>query len=359
MTTAQTETRPRKVSTRDGLFKRNGWWWLDYYDADGKRHRKKAAPDYNTAKLIYRDTMTKVAKGEVLGVREEGIRFQDFADRVWWPRTKPRLAPAWAERVKSWCLDAVLSPAFGTTKLSGFRKDAVQAWAAGRIAQVSASTFNKELWTLKNICKSAVAWGYMKGTPTDGVKRVKESKGRVRYLTADERAALLRDANDTLRLYILAALHTGARRGELVRLRWKDVDFRSGTLTFRDTKTGDSRAVPLTATLRETLHKLTRPIDLEAPVLPQRDPLVLTRGFTRLVDRLEFKNLTFHDLRHDAASTLAMAGVPLRTISEILGHRDMRMTSRYAHLSPQHLRDAMRALDARPAAPESAEAVSR
>jgi integrase len=169
----------------------------------------------------------------------------------------------------------------------------------------------------------------------------------------------LRDANDTLRLYILAALHTGARRGELVRLRWKDVDFRSGTLTFRDTKNGDSRAVPLTATLRETLHNLTRPIDLEAPVLPQRDPLVLTRGFTRLVDRLEFKNLTFHDLRHDAASTLAMAGVPLRTISEILGHRDMRMTSRYAHLSPQHLRDAMRALDARPAAPESAEAVSR
>jgi site-specific recombinase XerD len=78
-----------------------------------------------------------------------------------------------------------------------------------------------------------------------------------------------------------------------------------------------------------------------------------------LVARLELKNLTFHDLRHDAASTLAMVGVPLRTISEILGHRDMRMTSRYAHLSPQHLRDAMRALDAPPADPESADAVSR
>jgi site-specific recombinase XerD len=271
--------------------------------------------------------MTAIAKGEVLGVREEGIRFQDFADSVWWPRTKPRLALAWAERVKAWCLDAVLSPAFGTTKLSGLREDAVQAWAAGRIAQVSASTFNQELWTLKNICKSAVAWGYMKGNPTDGVKRVKESKGRVRYLAADERAALLRDSNDTL--------------------------------TFRDTKNGDSRAVPLTATLRETLHKLTRPIDPEAPVLPRRDPLVLTRGFSRLVARLELKNLTFHDLRHDAASTLAMAGVPLRTISEILGHRDMRMTSRYAHLSPQHLRDAMRALDAPAAVPESADAVSR
>jgi integrase len=347
-------TRKRTARTRDGLFQKNEWWWIDYYDAEGKRHRKKAAPDYTTAKIIYRNTMTAIAKGEVLGVREEGTRFQDFANRVWWPRTKARLAPAWADRVKSWCLDAILTPTFGTTKLSKLRKDAVQAWAAARIAKVSASTFNKELWTLRNICKSAVAWGYMKANPTDGVTRVKESKGRVRYLTADERAALLTNANETLRLYILAALHTGGRRGELVRLLWKDVDFRAGTLTFRDTKNGDSRAVPLTATLRQTLQKLT--IDVEASVLPQRAPLVLTRAFTRLVARLGLKDLTLHDPRHDAASTLAMAGVPLRTVSEILGHRDMRMTTRYAHLSPQHLRDAMRALDAPPPPPPITEA---
>jgi integrase len=93
------------------------------------------------------------------------------------------------------------------------------------------------------------------------------------------------------------------------------------------------------------------------PAFPVRSsiPLVLTRACARLVARLGLKNLTFHDLRHDAASTLAMAGVPLRTIAEILGHRDMRMTARYAHLSPQHLREAMRALDTPP--PDSAEAV--
>jgi integrase len=349
-------SQPRKPRTRDGLFQRGGWWWVDFYDADGRRHRKKAAPDYNTAKIIYRNTMTAIAKGEVLGVREEGIRFQDFAERVWWPRTKPRLAPDWAHRVKTFCLDAVLSPAFGTTKLSALRTDAVQAWAAGRIAEIGASTFNKELWALKNICKSAIAWGYMKTNPADGVTRVKESKGRVRYLTPAERDALLDGANPDLRLYILAALHTGGRRGEPIRLRWKDVDFRAGTVAFRDTKNGDSRAVPLTATLRETLRTLTRPLDGEAPVLPPREPLVLTRAFARLVARLGLKDLTFHDLRHDAASTLAMAGVPLRTIAEVLGHRDLRMTARYAHLSPQHLRDAMRALDAPPT--DGAEAVS-
>jgi integrase len=187
----------------------------------------------------------------------------------------------------------------------------------------------------------------------------------VRYLEPDEREVLLNGAdvmvkasdgrtwmlrqqpNATLRLYILAALHTGARRAELLRLTWGDVDMRQRTVMFRDTKNGDSRTVPLTETLRGELAALARSLKSETPVLPPLKPAVLTRSFARLVHRLGLKNLTFHDLRHDAASTLAMEGVPLRTIAEILGHRDLRMTARYAHLSPQHLRDAMGALERR------------
>jgi integrase len=340
-----TEKQSRRGGSRDGLFQRSGWWWLDYYDAEGKRHRKKAAPDYTTAKLIYRQTMTAIARGEVLGVREEGLRLKEFVERIWWPRTKLRLAPAWAERVKTWCLDRVVLPRFGAFKLSGLRKDTIEAWVTERIGSVSASTFNKELWTVKNICKCAVDWGYMKASPAQSVKRMKEPNGRVRYLTAEERETLIREANATLRLYIVAALQTGARRSELIRLRWKDVDFKTRTVRFANTKNGDSRSVPMTDTLGALIQGFARPLDPEAPVFPEREPLVLTRAFTRLIQRLGFKDLTFHDLRHDAASTLAMAGVPLRTVAEILGHRDMRMTTRYSHLSPQHLREAIKALD--------------
>jgi integrase len=338
--------QPRKLGSRDGLFQRGGWWWIDYRDAEGKRHRKKTAPDYQTAKLIHRQTVMAIAKGEALGVREEGLALKVFVDRIWWPRTKPRLAPAWAERVRTWCLDSMILPRFGTARLSRLHKDSVEAWAAERIGEVAASTFNKELWTLKNLCKCAVEWGYMKTNPVRGVKRMREAKGRVRYLEPEERETLLREANPILRLYILAALHTGARRGELIRLRWKDVDFRARTVAFVDTKNGDSLSIPMTDTLREMLQELPRPLDQETPVFPEREPLVLTRGFTRLVKRLKIKDLTFHDLRHDTASTLTMSGVPLRTVAEILGHRDMRMTVRYAHLSPQHLQQAIRALDA-------------
>jgi integrase len=344
---AMPEKTPRRGGRRDGLFQKNGWWWVDYYDSTGRRHRKKAAPDYNTARLIYRDLMGSIARGNVLGTREEGMTFSTFAERVWWPRVEPRLAPVWAERVKTWILDAVLLPVFGSTKLIALKPDAVQAWASDRIATVSASSFNKELWTLKNLTKSAVGWGYIKIDPAAGLTRMTESGGRVRYLTDDEREAILTEANDVLKLYITVALHTGARRADLLRLTWQDLDFEIGLICFVDTKNHDSRSVPMTATLRTMLEALDRPDDPTAPVLPPREPLVITRAFSRLVQRLEIKNLTFHDLRHDVASRLAMDGVPLRTIAEILGHRDIRMTSRYAHLSPAHLRDAMHALDAR------------
>ena len=151
--------------------------------------------------------------------------------------------------------------------------------------------------------------------------------------------------SEALRLYILAALQTGARRGELLSLRWADVDMKARRLTFRVTKNGDARTVPMTETLREALTTLPRTLDPDTPVFPERDPQVLTRSFARLAARLGLKDLRFHDLRHDAASTLTMAGVPQRTVMEILGHRDPRMTMRYQHVSPEHLRDAVQALD--------------
>ena len=95
-----------------------------------------------------------------------------------------------------------------------------------------------------------------------------------------------------------------------------------------------------------------RTANASSPASAERDLKVLSRAFARLVSDLEIPNLRFHDLRHDAASTLTMAGVAQRAVMEILGHRDPRMTMRYQHLSPGHLKDAMRALDqstARPA----------
>jgi integrase len=335
--------RTRRGGRRDGLFQRNSFWWLDYTDAEGRRHREKAAPSYEVAKLMLRDKMNAIARGEVLGVREEGLLFRDYIDKHYWPAVRAKLAPVWAERSRS-ILDALITT-FGSRRLSGVRQDEVEGWYAKRLETVSPTTANKELARLKHLFARAVEWRYVKTSPAAKVRKAREPDGCMRYLTPDERQALLDGANDRLRLYIVAALQTGARRAELMRLRWSDVDMKNRMVTFRKTKNGRDRSVPMTEALYAMLQALPRPLNGSAPVLPlYEDPHVLTRSFARLVERVGLKDLTFHDLRHDVASTLTMNGVSQRAVMEVLGHRDPRMTIRYQHLEPGHLRDAMRAL---------------
>ena len=198
---------------------------------------------------------------------------------------------------------------------------------------------------LKHILNRAVAWRYIKDTPAKGISNVTPPPGRVRYLSIEERSAILQSARPELRLYILAALQTGARRGELAALRWSDIDMKTRTVTFEKTKNGERRVVPLTNTLRDTLQALPRPLDPQAKVLLSITADAVTIAFHRLTKDLSISNLRFHDLRHDVASTLNMAGVPQRSIMAILGHRDPRMTLRYQHMSPGHLQEAMSALD--------------
>ncbi len=334
----------RRGGARDGLFQRNGWWWIDYHDADGKRHRKKVAPDYQTAKTIYRDTMTKIARGEILGIREEGIRLRDFVERHYWPAVAPTLSPV-ERRNRRHRLDSQLFPRFGTVRLSKLRQEAIESWYAERLQAVAVNTANLELALLKHLLNRAVAWGYLKANPARPVAKRKAPPGRVRYLSEEERASLLSACDGRLSPVVLAALHTGARRGELLTLRWKGVDFKARILTFWQTKNGEARTVPMSETLAARLRGLPRPLDPEARVFSEWTPDALSVAFGRLVRCLGLRDLRFHDLRHDFASALTMAGTSQRAVMALLGHKDPRMTLRYQHLSPEHLRDAVRVLD--------------
>lgn len=340
------ESKKRKGGKRDGLFQRNGWWWLDYYDAEGKRHRQKAAPDYDTAKKLYREKMTGIAKGEFLGVREEGISLKRFVEEKYWPTIKGTLSSHEERRARS-ILDQHILPRFGDFRLGKVRTEEIDRWQSERTGKVSAGTVRKEMMRLKHLLNCAVKWRYIKDSPAKGLQTVKMPPGRVRYLTPEERGLLLNQARPELRFYIEAALQTGARRGELCSLRWADVDMRTRTITFPNTKNGDRRTVPMTDTIYNLLQSLPRPLDQQTRALPPLTPDAITIGFRRLVSDLKLSNLKFHDLRHDVASTLTMAGVPQRSVMEILGHKDPRMTLRYQHLTPAHLREAMAALESK------------
>jgi integrase len=179
--------------------------------------------------------------------------------------------------------------------VAGLRREIIERWYTERLGQVKASTGNKELGRLKHLLSRAVDWGYLRNSPATRVKKKPEPSGRIRYLTDDERQRLLdggvttvkasdgrswavtRTASPTLHAYIVAALQTGARRGELLGLQWRDVDLDRGTLTIYAGKSrGRARTMPITEPLDQLLRSLPRGLPL-APVLPRIAPLELTR----------------------------------------------------------------------------------
>lgn len=165
--------------------------------------------------------------------------------------------------------------------------------------------------------------------------------------TTEEAAKLLamcRTSTAASYLYpiVVIALNTGMRKGEILSLEWRMIDLKNGSIRLENTKNGDKRNVPLNNTVMEVLRSLPRAINdgkLFANTLHKWG------AFDLAVRKAGIKDFHFHDLRHTFASWLVMAGANLTTIKELLGHRSITMTLRYAHLSKDHRAAAVRLLD--------------
>lgn len=187
--------------------------------------------------------------------------------------------------------------------------------------------------------------------PTRHVEKHQESRGRVRYLSDDERGRLLAACKESawprLHVFVLMALTTGARRGELLGLRWCDVDMERGEAVLHDTKNGDRRVLVL---LTQVLDELARFAPKDAPKsqalvfrsrLRPGQPYSTAKVFNEAVATAGIKNFRFHDCRHCTASYMAQAGASLLEIADTLGHRQLRMVQRYAHLNTDSRRRLM------------------
>ena len=188
--------------------------------------------------------------------------------------------------------------------------------------------------------------------PLTDIQKLREPRGRVRFLTTDERVALqasCKSHSETLHTLVVLALSTGARKGELLGLRRTDADMQRGMLTFHHTKNGERRSVALTglahSLLAEHLKVRRLDTDLVFPGLKGR-PLVVDKMFREACQRAGIKDFRFHDLRHTAASALAMNGASLAEIAEVLGHKTLQMVKRYTHLTEGHTRGVVGRMNA-------------
>jgi integrase len=178
-------------------------------------------------------------------------------------------------------------------------------------------------------------------------KPLRADNRRLRYLSHEEMPRLLSAADEILRPIVLVGLHTGLRRGELFSLTWQDVDFRLGVLRVLHSKNGEQREIPMSDTLRATLQALPRRLasDYMFPGKTGHGVVDIRKRFHRALQEAAIQGFRFHDLRHTFASHLVMAGVDLMTVKEFLGHKDLKMTLRYAHLASDYKRAAISRLD--------------
>jgi integrase len=197
----------------------------------------------------------------------------------------------------------------------------------------------------------------METNPMPNVKKPKEPQGRVRFLSDDERDRLLNACKDSMNPYlysvVVLALSTGMRQGEIMNLTWNAVDFANKRIILEKTKNGERRTVYLAGKALELLQALkkqkVRRIDNNL-VFPgthalNLGPASLRTAWLSALKKAGVTDFKFHDLRHSAASYLAMDGASLIDIAAVLGHKTLAMVKRYSHLSETHVKGVIESMN--------------
>jgi integrase len=211
----------------------------------------------------------------------------------------------------------------------------------------SPSTVNRYLAILSHAFTIAwKEWQWIDQNPVAQIRKLKEPRGRVRFLDDEERGRLL-DAckvnrNPYLYTIVVLALSTGMRKGEILGPRRRDVDLAKKRIILHETKNGERRVVPLVGPALEQVKRiLERSCQTSESFVfhnhgyPDKSICIRT-AWVNTVKKARVEDFTFHDLRHSAASYLAMSGASLIEIADILGHKSLEMVKRYAHLSEEH-----------------------
>jgi integrase len=324
------------------VFKKQGVYWIDYY-VNGRRKRERIGPDKRLAETVIQKRKVAIAEGKYLDKRTvPRCTFTELAQLYLpWAQVNHRSYASTRSRVSHFL------EAFSSLQLREISPMEVDAYIARRATMRMPATVNREAQLLHHMFVKAIEWGKALENPVRHQKPLRVNNRRLRYLSHEEIRQLIDIADDVLSPILITALHTGLRRGELFALTWQDVDLKVGVIRVVHAKNGERRELPMTETLRVTLQHLPRCLasDYVFPGKTGKGLADIRKRFYRTLREAKIEGFVFHDLRHTFASHLVMAGVDLMTVKEFLGHKDIKMTLRYAHLAPDYKRAAISRLD--------------
>jgi integrase len=323
-----------------GTIRRRGENWYIDYRAYGRRYRERIGSNKKLAEEVLHKRLVEIAEGKFLDKKNRfNIKFDDLASNYIEIYSK--------HNKKSWSDDITriknLKVSFGGRFLYEITPLLVEEYKSRRIKEVSPATVNRELACLKHIFTMAIQWNKAEANPVKKVKLFRENNQRVRYLEKEEAERLVSNCKGYLKRIVIIALNTGMRKGEILRVKWTDIDFKNNVIYLLDTKNGDKKEVLINDMVKRAL--IQQPKYKDGPYAfcnrdgrPFRD---IRKSFIAALKKSGIINFRFHDLRHTFASQLVMSGVDLNTVRELMGHKSIRMTLRYAHLSPAHKKRAV------------------
>ena len=256
------------------------------------------------------------------------------------------------DRKRSWkddnqrLRDHVL-PVLGKRKLSEITLSQLQKIHTSVKRRLTPATANRVAALIKHVFTMAGKWSLLETNPAQHLTLYREPPPRDIFLTPDECRDLIeacdQDANPFAAALFKLAMFTGRRVGELLNAKWRDVDLDRGILTLPLTKVGERQFVylnePAAAVLRTLPHIEGNPYIL-AGAAPGKPLNFYRRAWNRILKRTDIEPFPPHGLRHNYASTLVAAGVPLETVGHLLGHKNTVTTRKYAHHRPDHLHRA-------------------
>ncbi len=339
-----------RTKDRDGIYTRKdrAGFWASWIDAQGRRRQRKLdAHTLTQARTLLNAEKARVEKTVTMGYAPPTVESFAIVSERFLVHQKARLTPASYTRDKG-IITAHLKPFFRETRIADLRRADVQRYITHRSGEVAPGSMVKELNVLKHLLSLAVQWELIPMNPAHGVKPPRVPAGRVRYLQPTELRSVLGACPEWIQPIVLLAVTTGMRRGEILGLRWLDVDQAGNRIMLPQTKNGDGRIVYMNSLAQGAIRAMHDPAADSMDRIfngSQMVPDYVTQVFASACRTCEIKDFRFHDLRHTAASWMRMHGADIHTVAQILGHKDLRMAARYQHLSPAFLSDAVNLLD--------------
>jgi len=335
-----------------GLFKRGSVWWMGLTCNGQQVRRSTETTDKKLAQRIFDKVKGEIAEGKWFEHLEgENQTFNDLMDRYMREHSAVNKAPQSYLRDKS--IKKHLCKAFGNTVLTDITPKMISEYKVKRRGEgVSPRTVNYELTLMSHAFSFAVKeWEWVNDNPVTKVRKERVHSVMERWLTLKEEAKLLAASSEWLQEIIVFAIHTGLRQGEIINLKWSQIDFRRRTMTIFEQKNRCVDTLPLNETV---LHLLsTKAADgsdpnefvFTYPLQKRIDKSVLIRTFHKAIKKAKIQALRFHDLRHTFATRLVQNGVDLFAVQKLGRWKNTSMVMRYAHHYAESLRPGIEIMD--------------